>query len=301
MKLCLKRAAALLAVFALLLPLVSCGKLPQPINTTAPASTELTQTAPVTEAPDTTEATQTTQIPETTAAKPTGITESCDYFSVIIPESWEGRYVCEKGEKELYFYHEEAQEEPVGSALLFSLTLWEQPKTVDEVGPLGDASYEVCKLRTPDANYYIMRYDNVPEMFPDPYDAELTEMLSALDDFDARLAPKGSAKLEFFNYSGIEKTYADYKKDTNDYELRLFDAARNILQAELTVRPRTGGDEIVAAGTLRMFNGGGFLYLDLPDGTFLSATVYQRAHAMLLEFNSAPGYFDAGTYEFRDT
>lgn len=297
MKLYLKRTAALLAVFALLLPLTNCGRTPEPISTTAPASTKPPQTAPVTDAPDPTE---TTKTPETTPARPTGITESCDSFSVIIPESWEGRYVCEKGEKELSFYHEEAQEEPEGSALLFSLNLWEQPETVEDVGPLGDASYEVCKLQTPDGNYYIMRYDNVPEMFPAAYAGELTEMLNALDDFDARLVPKGDARIEYFDYSGIENEYNEYKKDNNDYKLRLFDAARNILQAELTLLPRTDGNEIVAAGTLRMFNGGGFLDLELPDGTYLSGILHQRAHALLVEFYSLPDSFDEGTYEFRD-
>ena len=292
-----QRIAAALLAAALTLTLAACGAKP-PAETTAPPETTASPEPSETRSTDET----TAAAGETEAATRAPVydepVERCELFAVTLPESWYGRYVCETDETGLSFYHLQAKEAGEASALIFSLQLTEQPSDVENVGPLGDASYEVCELTTPDAAYYITRYDNVPEMFPEAYRQELTGMLNELGDLRGRLSAAGEAELAFFDYTRLEGGYV-CEKAAYGYVLRLFGAERNVLQAEMKIASKQGGGEFIVAGTLRMFNGGGILFCETSGGTVFSCVVRTGDLGLRIAgFGTSEAWAQDGPYEF---
>ena len=249
------------------------NKSPEPAGPTPEAVSETTYPAELTTAVGETSASaQTTGVlpggeeASQTASAQENLSESCDYFSLLLPSAWEGRYTCERYPDALYFYHKKAQAENDGSydPLLFSIWLTEIPTVPEELDPEWDGTDEVCILSVNGTDHLVRFRENGASLFAPQYINELTEMMSYFQDVGARISPKGNASVVMFDYSSLLKTYSGTAANGDTISLTLDRAALNCVYGTMTVTSGDGLSSVQAECMARLFGDVGTV--DWMDG-----------------------------------
>ena len=155
------------------------------------------------------------------------ITEACGAFTVRLPGSWAGKYVCEATENALRFYHA-ASKKAGKNGLLAVLRLREGTEPGDVVG------YDLFKVRIGETVYYAELLE------PDYYDyaegaeEEVQQMayeIGCAADTLRPVSPDGAVVA--FDYEYLRGTYVGSAADGGLYELTVCDTERNVLLTEL--------------------------------------------------------------------
>ncbi|MBQ6066014.1 MAG: trypsin-like peptidase domain-containing protein [Clostridia bacterium] len=156
-----------------------------------------------------------------------GIEEKCGLFSVTLPASWAGKYVCETTDSSMSFYHA-ASRKAGADGFMFTLRLRDPAPAGDEflidlfkVRIGGHLYYAALQSSfDPDVavgceeEYYLLSHDMV----------DIAETLRPL-------SPEGV--IEPFDYSELYGTYTGKSETGVNYDLTIYSSDRNYLVTEL--------------------------------------------------------------------
>ena len=197
------------------------------------------------------------------------VSESCDYFTVVLPDAWKGRYTCEdEGDSLSFYYKPENGSENTGntSTLLFSIYLFEASDDVESM-MFGDSSYEICRLDCSEGLFEVMVYENAVQMFPAEYADDFEEMMLAVKDIENRITPTDpDGEILLFDYRYVTGEYEGTDGEGNTYQVRLYMPQRNVLNMYVMFASADGDVTEAVNGTARMFGGNGSLFWFVPDG-----------------------------------
>ena len=157
------------------------------------------------------------------------ITESCGAFSVRVPGSWKGRYVCERTEDELRFYMPAA-----GKKLgVFGLRLVKQGEL-----DLENYAFEICRYLRGDEVLHVQVFfgfgDSVENLeLTDEESFRLEQMHMGVEEVTNTFTPADGATAEPYDHSKKLRDYAsEPDQDGGRYELYLISCEENMIYGE---------------------------------------------------------------------
>ena len=234
--------------------------------------------------------------------KATGrVKESCNAFTVTLPDYWEGKYVCEKEPDGMYFRHKHpgATDEAQFGELLFSLTLNDIPDDVERYMN-GDSAYELCRLYRDGIGYDVSLFEPGPTGCDAESQEEYLAMRAALLGsplyrMEEHIGAAAGGRVEQYDYTGLIAEYSGEDEIGSTYRLTVASVRRNVLLADINWYP--AGDPIpadIATAEIRMFGDEGTIYWEQPNAYYEEGVGYSAAYG--------DGYFrvqDDGSVLFR--
>ena len=231
---------------------------------------------------------------QTEAPAADGVEESCGAFSVSLPASWEGKYICDSDEDSLGFFYKTSPSDTEG-VLLFRIGLSDGPDSLEDPGFGGvGIDYEVCEILKNDRKQYVMVSE--PDEFSGVSDADFVtfmDMLRITETIENRLQGINGYNIRLFDYTGLVGEYVGVNDYGAEYRLSVDECHRNLLLCTLYY---TNGDvsDSIEDVTVRMFSNGGTLDWaicvdeEADEWTFGSGVFLQEEEGFSM-FLSAPG------------
>ena len=202
--------------------------------------------------------------------KVTGLVkESCDAFSITLPDFWAGKYICECDEDSLTFIHkasEESPKRPDYNSLLMILSLNEAPDDLENAG-FGDSSYELCEVYLDTGLYTITVFEPGEAECPPECREEYLALRAALagskqyrmEEHLESLLP--DTHLLQYDYQNLVGVYSGVGAFGSTYTLYIDSADLNLLSVR--IQWQSGDDETFVEnvhGFIRMFSNVGALF-----------------------------------------
>ena len=185
------------------------------------------------------------------------IEESCDWFSVSLPGSWEGRYICERDSDSLAFRYKTSPADNEG-IFLFMINVSEGPDDLENPGFGGEGIfYEVAKIEKNNNAWYLMvsepdAYYGVPDELYDDY----MEMAAFTESLGRSITGKNGYTVTVTDYSDLLGLYAGTDDYGARYILHLQYARYNIVTGTLECALHAD-TAIIEDVSIRMFSNAG--------------------------------------------
>ena len=157
------------------------------------------------------------------------VKESCDLFTVTLPDYWKDKYICYREADSLSFHHKASEESPdFGSytSLLFSLSAYEAPETPEDAMS-GDSSYVLCLLHSGGVTYELSLSEPGGTPCPPECREEYLSLRAALlgnprYHMDKNVTQvKEGARVETLDYSYLIGEYEGHNSYGDKYTLRI--------------------------------------------------------------------------------
>ena len=160
------------------------------------------------------------------------VKESCDLFTVTLPDYWKDKYICYREENSLSFHHKASEESPnLGSytSLLFSLSAYEAPETPEDAMS-GDSSYVLCLLHSGGVTYELSLFEPGDASCPPECREEYLSLRAALlgnpryrMDRNVTQVQEG-ARVETLDYSYLIGEYEGHNSYGDKYTMQIIGA-----------------------------------------------------------------------------
>lgn len=226
------------------------------------------------------------------------INAACDYFTLELPGSWDGKIGIRTDHDFVRVYHQPSVDAGEDGTL-FCLGAEEIPEDLDNAGLGGmDEPHAICYLKKGDERRILTLRTLDPSLVTTPaLQEDYTGMLWFLDGMMENLvAAEGVQRIDF-DYSWALGVYNGTAKDGVNYKLRLTACDGNVILGSIDRYPPDGGDT-TANVDVTMYGEQGLVSWDLPEiligGGVLKVGPFDAS--LRIEPVDDSGYYDTQGY-----